>query len=293
MNLIPDRERLVSVEDVDVPLTVDALTSLLAGREAYRRTRYVVARRNDDVAVLEVRKQSETALFSEIVDVRMLAEPKDCAVVRDQGIDVSVPSQVVEAASRRPDARCVVVAGRYGYISFVLDPLPVVIRVIDTTPPEPPKLVDQVRRVLATADDLPPVRLDVVLIDLREHAARTTASSVLFGCRASGLTLDDKHCAYLDQRPPRADWHLVGCARSREIHRWFYGDEPVTIDTCPRGRLGESGRPELTRCCLLEHGTERADAGVVVPWGASLGEVRDGIVAVLERAGLDGACQPA
>lgn len=293
MNLIPDRERTVSVEDVDVALTREALTTLLTGRDAYRRTRYVVARRNEDVAVLEVRKRSETALFSEIVDVRMVAGPRDCTVVSDHDVDVSVPSQMIEAASRVPHARCVVVAGRYGYVSFVRDPRPAVIRVVDATPPEPPKLVDQARRVLAIADDLPPVTLDVALIDLREHAARTTTQSVLFPCRASGLMLDDKRCAYLDQRPPRADWQLVGCLRSREIHRWIYGDEPTTIDTCPRHHLGEpTGRPTLTRCCLLEQGIERVDGAVVVPWGASLGEVRDGLGAALDLATVDGACRP-
>lgn len=293
VTLIPDRERLVSVEDVDGPLTRDALSALLLGREAYRRTRYIVARRNDDVAVLEVRKRSATALFSEIVDVRTLADPSDCQTVHDPGIDVSVPSQMIQAAAGVPHARCVVVAGRYGYVSFVLDPAPVVIRIVDATPPDPPKLVDQARRVLAIADDLPPVRLDADLIDLRERAERTTTPSVLFPCRASGLTLDDTQCAYLDQRPPRADWQLVGCQRSREIHRWFYGDEPVTIDTCPRNHPGDpAGRPTLTRCCLLEHGIERTDDGVVVPWGATLGEVRDGLVAALDRTPVDRACRP-
>ena len=282
MALHPDRERVVSVADVDVALTEDALSALLVGREAYRRTRYIVARRGGDVALLEVRKRSEAPLFSEIVDVKLLAPPEECAVVRDPDLDISMPSHLAEAAARVPTARGIVVEGRYEYIGFILDSAPTVIRVLDVIPPEPPKLVDQARRVLSTAEGLPPIRLDVELIDVRRLADDAEPSSVLFPCRASDLVAGDAPVAYLDQRPPRADWLLVGCARSRQIHRWFYGDQPPVIDTCPRERLDDAGIPTLIRCCLIEQGIERDGATVVVPWGASLDEVRRGLVAALE-----------
>jgi hypothetical protein len=290
MGVYADRERLVSVVDVAVPLTADALSALLVGREAYRRTRYIVARRDQAVALLEVHKRSETPLFSEIVNVTMLATPDECAVVRDPDIDISVPSQLAEAAARAPHARGVVVEGRYEYIGFMLDSAPTVVRVLDVVPPEPPKLVDQARRVLSAADDLPPVRLDIELIDVRRLAGDANPSSVLFPCRASGLVAGDATVAYLDQRPPRADWLLVGCARSRQIHRWFYGDEPPGVDTCPRARVRASTAPTLVRCCLLEQGVERDGTTVVVPWGASLDEVRRGLVAALEVT--EAACPP-
>jgi hypothetical protein len=285
MAVYPDRERVVSVLDVEVPLTADALSALLVGREAYRRTRYVVARRGGDVALLEVRKRSETPLFSEITGVDLLATPDECVVVRDPDVDVSVPSQLAAAAARAPAARGVVVEGRYEYIGFIVDAAPAVIRVLDVIPPKPAKLVDQARRVLAAAHDLPPVRLDVELLDVRRLAVDADAPSVLFPCRASGLVAGDTPVAYLDQRPPRADWVLVGCARSRQIHRWIYGDEPPAVDTCPRERLGDAAGPTLTRCCLIEQGIERDGATVVVPWGANLDEVRRGLVAALEPAG--------
>jgi hypothetical protein len=243
-----------------------------------------VARRGTDVAVLEVRKRSEAPLFSEIVDVRLLARPDECAVVRDPDLDISVPAHLAAAAARVPDVRCVVVEGRYEYVGFVLDSAPTVIRVLDVIPPEPAKLADQARRVLAVTEDLPPIVLDVECIDVRRLADDAAPSSVLFPCRASALVAGDGPVAYLDQRPPRADWLLVGCARSRQIHRWFYGDEPPAIDTCPRERLGDAAGPTLTRCCLIEEGIERDGATVVVPWGASLDEVRRGLVAALELA---------
>jgi hypothetical protein len=282
MTVYPDRERVVSVLDVAVPLTGEALSALLVGREAYRRTRYIVARRDGDVALLEVHKRSEAPLFSDIMAVDLLATPDECAVVRDPDLDISVPSQLAEAAAREPAARCVIVEGRYEYIGFILDSAPAMIRVLDVIPPEPPKLVDQARRVLAIADDLPPVRLDVELIDVRRLADDANPSSVLFPCRASGLVAGDVPVAYLDQRPPRAAWLLVGCARSRQIHRWFYGDDPPAVDTCPRERLADTVGPTLVRCCLIEQGIERDGMRVVVPWGASLDEVRRGVVTALE-----------
>jgi hypothetical protein len=282
MAVYPDRERAVSLLDVDVPLTEDALRTLLIGREAYRRTRYIVARRDGDVALLEVHKRSEAPLFSEIVDVDLLATPDECVVVRDPALDIAVPFQLAIAAARAPAMRCVVVEGRYEYIGFILDSAPAVIRVLDVIPPEPGKLVDQARRVLATADDLPPVQLDVELVDVRRLADDARPSSVLFPCRASGLVAGDAPVAYLDQRPPRVDWLLVGCARSRQIHRWIYGDDPPAVDTCPRERLGDPVGPTLIRCCLIEQGIERDGATVVVPWGANLDEVRRGLMAALE-----------
>lgn len=282
MNLFAAREREVSVVDVDVPLTITALDALLRGRQAYRRTRYIVARRRADVAVLEVRKQRAEPLFSEIIEVELLAGPDECAVVFDPTVDVAVPSQLAAAAAG-VSARCVVVEGRYAYIGFICDPAPVRIRIVDVVPPEPAKLVDQAQRVLAVAQDLPPVAFDVDLLDLRALAGTADAAVTLFPCRASGLVADGA-TAYLDQRPERADWVLVGCARSREIHQWFYGDEPVVVDTCPRRRLGDADVPTLVRCCLRESGIERDGCTVVVPWGASLAEVREALVAVVRQA---------
>lgn len=283
LNLSPDREREVSVLDVDVPLAVEALDGLLRGRQAYRRTRYIVARRGDRVAVLEIRKRSEVPLFSEITAVRMLAGPEESVLVTDPAVDIAVPSQLA-ALAEGSAARCVVVEGRYSYVGFVIDPAPTRIRVLDVVPPDPPKLLDQARRVLDTADDLPSVALDVELLDLRTLAAGVTAPTVLFPCRASGLVADGDS-AYLDQRPERADWVMIGCARSREIHRWFYGDEPPVIDSCPRRRIHDDGVPTLVRCCLLETGLEHHGRVVVVPWGASLTEVRAGLTAALGQAG--------
>jgi hypothetical protein len=160
-------------------------------------------------------------------------------------------------------------------------------------PPHPAKLLDQASRVLELAEDLPPVELVPELTDLGALAGTRPAGHYLFPCRA-GTASAGEAVSYLDEIPPRADWTLVGCARSRAIHDWFYPDAPPVVDMCPRN-LARQAHPGggadgaiLTKCCLLEEEITVADGLVVVPWGASLAQVGEGLArAVAARpAGL-------
>src|SRR5262249_16292233 len=151
-------------------------------------------------------------------------------------IDCGVPSQLAAVAMRHRDVRCVVVEGRYSHVSFILNAAPLNLQVIDIVPPFPSKLMDQVERVLATAEDLPPVLAVPVLVDSRGElasACKPLPSQVLVPCRGSGIELPGVAVSYLDERPPAADWTLLGCERSHQIHRWFYGASPRTVDICP------------------------------------------------------------
>jgi len=295
-NLTPDRYREVSVTAVDFPLTAATVRGHLLGREVYRRTRFVVLRSGGNVALAGVTKADETPLFSPVVDVTVLALPEETALVEAPDVDTGVPSQLARAARERaPGVRCVVVAGRHGHVSFLLDPAPIRIRVVDVAPPYPAKLVDQAQAVLDVADDLPPVELVAGVIDLADLAATRPAARYLLPCRGSGLVLGSE-AAYLDERPPEADWVVVGCARSREIHRWFYGRDAPYVDMCPRRLAGTDSLwrtpgncmitageraaavPTLTKCCLLEAEAYERNAGsVVVPWGASLTLIRSAL----------------
>jgi hypothetical protein len=130
------------------------------------------------------------------------------------------------------------------------------------------------RAVLDFDEELPPVELDYEAIDMRELARGDT--HYLFPCRCAGLELDAE-VDFLDAGPPRADWTLVGCERSRQIHEAIYGGDPrERIDFCPRLTRAGDG-PELIKCCLLERGIERDGERLVVPWGATLEEVRAAI----------------
>jgi hypothetical protein len=284
-NLVPRRYRGVSVARVDVPLTEAGLRDHFLGREAYRRTEYVVARRGEQTAVLQVNKASDDDLFSPIVSVEVLAGVDETAFVRAPEVDTGVPNQLCRTAlALAPGARCVVVAGRYEHVNFILDPAPVPVLVVEVVPPEPPKLLDQVRRVLEVAEDLPPVDLRPEIVDIVELAGSRPSTRYLLPCRGSGAAPPGAEVAYLDERPPRADWVLVGCERSLQIHRHFYGDDPPSVELCPRELAGPADVFTLTKCCLLEDRIEQDGRTVVVPWGASLAEVREGLGLLLSVA---------
>src|SRR2546430_5425705 len=117
------------------------------------------------------------------------------------------------------------------------DPVPVRVRVVEVVPPWPPKLVDQLERVLDLAEDLPPVGLVADLVDLTSLARTQPAGHYLFPCRAGSASqagLGAADVSYLDEIPERKPWTLVGCARSRSIHDWFYGGGASTVEACAR-----------------------------------------------------------
>jgi hypothetical protein len=300
VNLVPAQYRNVSVADVPVALDEESLRGHLLGRPVYRRTRYLVARSGGGCAVVEVSKESEQPLFSPVTAVAMMARADETAMVDAPGTDTAVPTQLARVArDRAPGARCVIVRGRYGHVSFILDPAPVRVRVVEVVPPWPPKLVDQLHRVLDLAEDLPPVELDPCLVDLSDLAATRPAQHYLFPCRAGAPGPAGRDAgvpvSYLDEIPRRAPWTLVGCARSRSIHDWFYGGDVPAVDMCPRNLAGRDApaggggpadpAPVMTKCCLLEDRVS-SDAGlVVVPWGASLAQIREGLQLALAAAG--------
>jgi hypothetical protein len=281
-NRMPSRYREVAVAAVEEPLEPERLRERFLGREAYRRTHYVAVRGRHGAALLEVAKASQQPLFSPITGVTLLAGPDETVWLANPQVDVGVPTQLCrEALERAPGARCVIVQGRYEHVSFILDPRPLRLRVAEVAPPRPPKLLDQARRVLEVAEDLPPVRLEPQVTDIVALARQRPARRYLYPCRGSGAAPEGAEVFYLDERPPRRDWVLVGCERSREIHRHVYGDEPPCLELCPGELAGPADGPVLTKCCQLEHGIERDGLVVRVPWGASLAEVRAGIETVL------------
>ena len=74
---------------------------------------------------------------------------------------------------------------------------------------------------------------------------------------------------------------MIGCERSLQFHRHFYGDEPDRDDLCPRARVESEGRDRvgrtLTKCCLIDCGLDVDGDVAVVPCGANLDEVREGL----------------
>ncbi|HET9769774.1 MAG TPA: hypothetical protein VFS16_02710 [Acidimicrobiia bacterium] len=278
-NFICRPYRGVSVQHWAGPLEEGAVKETLLAREAYRRTEFVVLRAaGGATALVRITGPSQEALFNPISDVEWLAGPEDCAYVVRHDVDSANATALAEVAlAEAAGVSVCVVEGRYQHVNFIVRADPLVVRLVDVVPPEPSRLVDLVRTAISIDDDLPPIALRPDLLDVPTLAAAAPDSHYLLPCQGAGLDLPGT-VDYLDQRPPRADWTLVGCERSRQFHRWFYGgDADRQVELCP-DRLTETspgdGTRTLLRCCLLERGF-RVDGGrAVVPWGTNLSEVQ-------------------
>lgn len=287
-NIMPTRYRQVAISSDVESLEPAWLEQHFLGREAYMRTRFIVARLGEECALVEVDRPESKALFSVITGVRVVAPAASCRYFYEPRIDTAIPSQLALVAVKNPDVACVIVEGEYGHVSFILNPAPLLLNVFDIVPPFPSKLLDQVERVLAVAEDLPPIVPVPVLVDSREELAAHVSplpAEVLVPCRGSGLEFPDTKVAYLDERPRKVDWILLGCDRSQQIHRWFYGTQAPVVDICPTRFLGKHLDPArtITRCCLIQEGVEARDLATYVPWGSSLDEVRKALVHILSK----------
>jgi len=293
-NVLPSRYRQVALSTGLESLDSAWLEHHFVGREAYMRTRFIVARCGEDTALVEVERPASSELFSRIEHARVLAGAVKCRYVVAPNIDVGIASQLAAVAMDHRDASCIVVEGRYSHVSFILNPDPLVLHVLDIVPPFPSKLLDQVQRVLDMAEGLPPVVVVPRLIDSRSQLTDTCdplPTQVLVPCRGSGIEFEGTTVSYLDERPPIAEWTLLGCERSHQIHHWFYGSSPPTVDICPKRFLGGGDDKDaaghiLTRCCLLQEGVEERPRATFVPWGSSLVEVRTAIEAIVRRVGV-------
>jgi hypothetical protein len=271
------------VTSFDGELDEGSLARHFVGREAYRRTRFIVVRNADKTAIVAVQKESEAPLFSPVTALQLLVGPAECAYVEDPEVDTAVPTALARAALQRASGmRGVVVQGRFAHVNFIIDPAPLRVTVREVVPPYPAKLLDQAQRVLSLAETLPPMELVPDLVEFDQLARGNTATSYLLPCRGGGVAIQGATVRYLDERPAREEWLLLGCERSEQIHESFYGERAPQVDICPRKRASAGGAT-LAKCCLLEtHNEVDADGTVVVPWGASLALIADAL-AMLAR----------
>jgi hypothetical protein len=273
-NFVPLPYRRVAVREVEFPLTARALRENLLGREAYRRTEFIVLRRGKECAIARIEKERPDELFSAITAVELFTPPEECHMAYDPAVDVGNPSQL--AAKARAVGvgtdRTLIVHGKYEHVNFIHHPEPLVIRVIDVIPPEPAKLWTMANQILDIAEDLPPLELHYEPIDLIALARAHPAPAYLFPCQASGIEVGAP-VYFLDTRPEWREWTMIGCERCAQLHRHFYNREPEQVDYCPRKSLPDiqaEGDLILTKCCLLETNIECEGNQAVVPWGANL-----------------------
>lgn len=280
-NFICRPYRGVSVQHWTEPLEEGPVKEVLLSREGYRRTEFIVLRRDDAAALVRIDFASREALFNPITSVEWLAGPDDCAYVVRPDVDTANATALAEVALSAGSPTICVVEGLYQHVNFIIRACPLEVRLIDVVPPGPPRLLDLARQAITIDEDLPPVRLVPELLDVRTLASGTDEGHFLLPCQGAGVDLPGT-VDYLDQRPARGDWTLVGCERSRQLHRWFYGDEPDRqVELCPdRLTPADAGTRTLLRCCLLERGIRVEGQRAVVPWGTNLSEVQSALRAL-------------
>jgi hypothetical protein len=266
-NFIARPYRGVSVQEYP---SLDGLLDRIKERRVYRRTEFIVAVCGDDRALVQLERADGDDILVGVEDARLLATPDEVGFVRDERVDTANATQIARVATDKP---VTVVEGRFQHVNFIYRPAPIRVRLVEVVPPYPPKLLDMAQTVLEYDEELPPLDLDFVPIDLRELAQGS--EHYLFPCRCAGLDVDAQ-VDFLDAGPPESsDWTLVGCERSRQIHAALYGHDPhARIDFCPLLRDTNTTELTLLKCCLRERGIEREGARMIVPWGSSLEEVR-------------------
>jgi hypothetical protein len=285
-NIVELPYRGVSIQPYDGEMTEAAITGRLLGREAYRRTNVVVLRGADGAyALVALGPRDRGPLFAPIDHVEVLALPEQCRFVVDPDTDCANPTALARLAERSGVGRdgTLICQGKYDHVNFIHHPDPLVIRVIEVSPPDPPKLFHLIEHVLTYAD-LPPIKLELERIELKDLAAKADPKAFLVPCRSGGLDHLSAPVHFLDERPAiREDWMLIGCERSLQFHRHYYGDEPPRIEMCPRVIAGKRNALTILKCCLLEFGIERDNNVMVVPWGSDLAMVEQALKEIVSN----------
>lgn len=279
--------RGVSVQPYTGEMSEKAITDHFLGREAYRRTRFVVLHSpGNDYALISIGDRDTEPLFAPIQHVEVLGLPDTCHFVQDPETDCANPSAMARLAERQgigSDAT-LICQGKFDHVNFLHRPEPLVLTVVEVSPPDPPKLFHLIEHVLSYAD-LPPIKVVLEKIDLNELAKDAVPDSFLVPCRSGGLDNLNAPVHFLDERPEkRENWLLIGCERSLQFHRHYYGDEPPRIEMCPRAIAGHRNSPTMLKCCLLEFGIERDGAVMTVPWGSDLATVEKALKELVSHA---------
>ena len=129
---------------------------------------------------------------------------KENSEIEDRTIDTANNTALARKAEELGLSKqtTLIVRGLDDHVNFINHPDPVIIQVLEIIPPEPPKLLRMVQHVLTYAD-LPPIRLEVQEIDIRDLADnKQNTEALLVPCRSSGLDFIVP-TYYLDEHPKR------------------------------------------------------------------------------------------
>lgn len=278
--MLPNHCKDVSVREVAFDLTKDRIIEQAKGKKAYTRTEYIILRNGKEHAIVQVRKEAGVELFRPILDVDVIALPRDIVFIRDDSLDVLNRSQMANAAKDHP-GKFVIIQGLFNHVSFIKAEDGLELAVFEVVPPHPAKLSVLVEKALAAGLVDLPVMPSVETVNLNALGVQVTTPGVIFPCRASGMR--SKHdIQYLDETPEiKGDVTMVGCDLSKRIFKHIYRKSPRHfINMCPRDLAPRDGRKRIVKCCRVREGFEMDGNMAIVPWGATVQEVAAAINAL-------------
>ncbi len=279
-NYVPLPYRCVSFQPYTGSMTESAITEYLMNREVYRRTDIIILHdEQQHYAVAAVQRKSSETLFTTLEQIEILALPENCRFIQDPATDPANRSAMAKLAVEQGvgSEQTAIIMGAFDHVNIIHHPNPYRLRLLEVVPPEPPKLYEMVQKVLSYAD-LPPILVELVSIDLRDLAATVTPDAYLVPCRSGGLTHLTAPVHFLDERPAkRENWTLLGCERSLQFHRHYYGDEPPRVEMCPRKLVHPSEVTTILKCCLFEYSFEQQGNIMTVPWGTDLNMIEQAL----------------
>ncbi len=280
--MFPKHCKEVSLKKVSFPLTEEEILKNLIGKPTYKKTKFMVLNNEKDWAVVSIQRPETKELFSNIESIDIISLPESTLYIEDPEIDVLSPTSMLEKAEEM-GTKTLVLKGKFEHISFIHDEKVQPLRVLEVVPPEPPKLVDMVKKILYSGSINKPVKIIPEILDLRDLIQDCKNPSIVFPCQASGLE-NENDFFYLDEGPELSKEKnnsvcLIGCNLSLKIFKTMYGFEPEFLNFCPKKRALEmkSTVPILTKCCEIKEGYELIENIVVVPWGATQKEVGDAL----------------
>jgi len=286
--MFPEHCKDVSIKKVEFHLTEKEIQKNLVNKLAYKRTKFIILNNKDDWAVVKIKKPEVKNLFSKIQNVKIISMPGSTKYVEDGNIDVLSPTRMAEKAEEL-GKETLIVKGKFEHVSFIHKEKPIPVIVFEVVPPEPPKLVELVKKVLYSGNINKPVKMIPKILNLCELEKHCKNQNILFPCYASELK-SDKKTFYLDQRPKFSKEELqsvslIGCDLSLRIFKTIYGFEPEFFNFCPKKRIIDMQLEQftITKCCKIKKGHERIGNVVVVPWGANLKEVEEALGDILNN----------
>ena len=283
-NLVPLPYSRIAVQMAAFDLDETAIREFLRGKQVWFETDYVVFRHGEQCAIGRIEKTAPKDFFSQITSVEIVSLPSATCWVDDSSVDTGNPSALAEKANSlgMGPSETLVVNGLYEHVCFIHRPAPAVIDVFDLSPPDTPRLLDMARRVLAYKT-FPPTIIRPHVQRIPDLASNVSGKALLFPCGISQLKRM-MNAFYLDERPERHDWVLVGCERSRQIHHHLYGEDCPRIELCPRKLFDPGNALALMRCCMVEKKVELSGRIAFLPWGAELPLVEEALAALFHLA---------